>query len=142
MCGIPGGTDRVVFTRQQMGADCRNNPMASEYVVTPGGVHFESEDEALYYMVVGCDCGHPWDVQSFIVDCLRSFGSPEKIYAGARPPGIDGVEKLVLAHPRAAAEFISHILNDRDLLEHGGSVFGSWLTPRGQQFIEVAGDAA
>jgi hypothetical protein len=45
----------------------------------------------------------------------------------------------VLERPAAAAELIAHILNDRDLLKHGGSVYGSWLTPRGEQFIEVVG---
>lgn len=112
----------MAFTREPMGNDCRNDPIATEYVVTPEGVYFESEEDALYEMVVGCGCGRLCDVQPFIVECLQQFATFQDITIGKWPPCVKGVEKLVLKNPAAAAEFIAHILTDRDLLEHGGSV--------------------
>jgi len=43
----------------------------------------------------------------------------------------------VLNSPKVAAEFIAHFLDQRGLTEHGGSVYGSWLTEDGYDFINA-----
>jgi|GEM_PF-1971485 len=43
-------------------------------------------------------------------------------------------EPIVL--PPLAVEFVAQVLTTCDLMEHGGSVGGSWLTPQGKVLLE------
>lgn len=106
-------------------------------VTGPDECDYKTQAEAMYASLrYTCGCGHPGDQHVFIIKCLEQFEhvGRSKRWSG---PGVDGVKELVLKDPAAAAQFISHVLNEECLLEHGGSVFGSWLTDRGRQFIEI-----
>jgi len=100
-------------------------------VVGQDGCHYDSEAEAMYYSLGLCGCGCPEEVHALMIDCLRQFAGdvwPK--------PGIDAIAKIVQEKPTVVAEFIAHFLAKCDLTEHGGSVYGCWLSERGKQFIE------
>lgn len=106
--------------------------------IAPDGIHYKTPQELMYHWGLGlCGCGRPNDVHAFLVDCLKCFdrgkGHEEWVKAG----GVERIAKIVTERPKAAAEFIAHFLEQRDLTEHGGSVYGSWLTDLGKQFIET-----
>ncbi|MEQ1950884.1 hypothetical protein [Mesorhizobium sp. CN2-181] len=100
--------------------------------VGPDGCHYETEQEVMYHGYVnGCGCGCPEDVHSFICKCLTQF-------KGKYPtPGVEGIKAVIEKDLDTAAEFIAHFLMDKGLTEHGSSVYGSWLTPLGEQFLAI-----
>lgn len=93
------------------------------------GCHYDTEAEAMYSETGLCFCGTPEHVHSFIIECLKSFTAEEGKF-------VSGVEQLVKEKPGVAAELISQFLNSVELLEHGGSIYGAWLTEFGTEFIE------
>jgi hypothetical protein len=101
-------------------------------LVGPDGCHYDTEAEAMFYSrYAACGCGCPETIHKLLVDCAKQFD-------GDWPkPGVEGIEKIVRERPDIVAEFIGHYLNADGLAEHGSSVYGSWLTERGEQFIEV-----
>lgn len=100
--------------------------------VGPDDCHYESKSELMWYAVAqGCGCGDPSEGHKLLVDCLSQF-------SGDHPkPGIPAIQKIIEARPDVAAEFIAHFFDHIGLTEHGGSVYGSWLSPLGEQFIEI-----
>jgi hypothetical protein len=48
----------------------------------------------------------------------------------------EAVRDLVLRQPEVAAHVMSHLLTNLRLLEHGGSVGGSWLTTMGEHIVD------
>lgn len=105
----------------------------NEMLIGPDGCHYDTEAEALYFnMKASCGCGSPHEVHAFLIECLRKF-------EGDTWPksGVEAIKDVIASNPEIAAEFIAHYLSSENLMEHGGSVYGSWLTERGKQFIEV-----
>jgi len=102
--------------------------------VGPNGCSYSSPQDLMYGWGLDlCTCGRPEDVHTFLIDCLKCFDDDND----KGDFGTKGIATLVIENPNAAAEFIAHFLEQRDLTEHGGSVYGSWLTDLGEQFIEV-----
>jgi len=102
-------------------------------LIGPEGSHYDNEAEAIYFDQIRlCGCGCPRDVHKFLLECMASNSD-------SHPNLIDHkkVVELIKANPEVVAEFVLHFLDDRDLTEHGGSVYGSWLTERGKQALEV-----
>jgi len=102
-------------------------------LIGPTGGHYDNEAEAMYYEQIGlCGCGCPEDVHKFLLDCMSSKNEDY--------PNIIDHEKvieLIKSRPEVVAEFVLHFLDDRELTEHGSSVYGSWLTERGEQVLEI-----
>lgn len=74
-----------------------------------------------------CGCGLPEDALDVVRSVLEHFADKDRdwrIEWGADLP--DGVQVLVL-----------YTVDGAGLLEHGGSVYGSWLTPAGERFLAV-----
>jgi len=102
-------------------------------LIGPNGCHYDSESEAMYYDQIGlCGCGCPEDVHKFLLDCMSSKNENY-------PNLIDykKVVELIKSQPEVVAEFVLHFLDNRGLTEHGSSVYGSWLTERGEQVLEI-----
>ena len=82
-----------------------------------------------------CGCGMPAQTYNFLRDILNCFKP------SSESGDLDGnrdrkVEEIVSQNPKLAAHAILHWLNGRDLLEHGSSVGGSWLTAAGAEILE------
>jgi hypothetical protein len=100
--------------------------------IGPEGNSHETKAEAMYYgQLGGCGCGSPQCVHKFIIDILSKQNPKTKM--------LD--YELITSHIEdnhdEAYQFIMHMLGEKHLVEHGGSVYGSWLTPRGEQFVEI-----
>ncbi|MER6606010.1 hypothetical protein ABT282_08840 [Streptomyces sp. NPDC000927] len=73
-----------------------------------------------------CDCGQPWQGYELVLHLLAIapyYEHPEKV---TQAIGSEGATHLVLS-----------MLTNADLIEHGGGIGGSWLTPKGKWFREV-----
>ena len=104
----------------------------------PTGCHCEDDEKpsAMYYGQLDlCGCGSPRCVHKLMVDCAKTF--EDDLMYDPMLGRVNGIEQIVKDRPEIVAEFIAHFLNQKDILEHGGSVYSSWLTERGKQFIEI-----
>lgn len=110
----------------------KRDPM-NDMLIGPDDCHYDTEAEAMYFnLKASCGCGRPCDVHHFLIDSLRQFEGEN-----FPKPGVDAIKEVILKNPDIAAEFVAHYLSGEGLMEHGGSVYGSWLTDRGKQFIEI-----
>lgn len=102
------------------------------FLVGMDGCHYTNEADAFYYgQLKLCGCGNPDQVHKLLLDCAKCFAtSPSH-------ENIENIEKIIKDNTGVVAEFIAHFLDDKELTEHGGSVYGSWLTGRGKQFIDA-----
>lgn len=103
-------------------------------VIGPDNCHYETEAEAMYFSLDLCGCGCPENVHEFLIDCAKAVqaGTETRKY-----DSIMAIEALIKNKPDVVAEFIGHFLSSKELTEHGSSVYGSWLTERGKQFVAI-----
>ena len=122
-----------------------DEPMAFHF----DGCHYDSPLEAFGIGVLGfCGCGDPEGMAELVASWLRwrKEGLDGAINAAevslridwtksrerwqqheARKPEMTGREELLIAY----------LCDDKGLTEHGGSVYGSWLTETGEQWLAV-----
>ena len=101
-------------------------------LIGPDECHYETEAEAMYYGQLGlCGCGRPQDVHAFLIRCLATRSEEHGIL------DLKKIKALISEKPEIVAEFVGHFICDKHLTEHGGSVYGSWLTERGKQVLEI-----
>jgi len=113
-----------------------NTDPSNDMLVGPGGCHYDTEAEIMYFDHLGlCGCGNPADVHKFLVDACETFDRDTHGYKGDGP--IEKITGLVQENPEIVAEFVAHFLDQRNFLDHGSSVYGSWLSDLGKQFIEI-----
>jgi hypothetical protein len=75
-----------------------------------------------------CGCGSPQETWKLIHELL----SLAPFYEDGRWKQVEGI--LGRAHG-----FVLGVLTEADLLEHGGSVGGSWITDKGRWLLEAVG---
>ncbi|PSK57055.1 hypothetical protein B0E38_02586 [Streptomyces sp. 111WW2] len=81
----------------------------------------------LFYMDLGlCGCGSPDDAFDLIRDLLK-----------LAPFYDHRTEVVALIGDGAASHIILSTLDTADLIEHGGSIHGSWLTDKGQWYLNA-----
>lgn len=110
-------------------------------LIGPDGCHYPNEHQAASQALLGlCGCGNPEEAYNFCRDALACFDrrgchddppTREWIYAER------ALEELIKARPDDAAHVFSHLLTHLRLLEHGGSVGGSWLTEDGARIVDM-----
>ena len=92
------------------------------------GVSWESPEDWLFVGIMGgCGCGNCDEFGKRAAQLIRGFGED-----GRHPSPVKGETDEILAH----------WMDSRGLLEHGTSIYGSWLSPKGrnvhEQLIEHA----
>lgn len=96
-----------------------------------------------------CGCGNPDGVSFMIRDVLRAIDNKVKnydkmdIHEAYKQFDKELIEKLGFNSDNIAFEFILHTLNSAEVLEHGSSVGGSWLTNYGEEILcafEIVGN--
>ena len=110
----------------------------------PDGCDYEQQWEARSMGVLGmCGCGFPKEAYNFLRRLIelcdrRGYLSdpPTKIWVDAEKE----ITKVVKENPEITAHVLMHFLNDKEVLEHGGTVGGSWLTKLGEDIVD--GDPA
>lgn len=91
----------------------------------------EKQLEDLYLDDLGmCGCGTPRDVQKLLKDLLNNSIQTENRVEKAR-------EIIKNTDPDTIFEFIFHILEDKGFIEHGTSVYSSWLSDKGKTFLDL-----
>jgi hypothetical protein len=110
-------------------------------LIGPDGCHYENEHQAAHYALLKlCGCGLPEEAYNFCRDILACFdrrgcheSPPTREWIDAQ----DAAERIIKERPDLAAHVMAHLLTHLDLLEHGGSVGGSWLTDDGERIIDL-----
>lgn len=98
----------------------------------PDGIFHDDIYEAMYFECLDfCGCGHREELHQLVIDCLKA------VQENATQPHYKAIEEIVKQRPDEVAQLILHYLYGKKLTDHGGSVYGSFLTPRGKQMIEI-----
>lgn len=97
-----------------------------------------------------CGCGQPEEAVRFLRDVLQTYAERRKatdiLDLGIFDQGSPTRQQAWERHAEALAAllpspgirfFVLYILSDWGLLEHGGSVDGSWLTDKGGGVLEA-----
>ncbi len=111
-------------------------------LIGPDGCHYENEHQAAHYGLLKlCGCGLPENAYNFCRDALACFDRrgchdepPTREWIDAE----DALKELIKKRPDDMAHVLAHLLTHLDLLEHGGSVGGSWLTDDGARIVDMA----
>lgn len=84
-----------------------------------------------------CGCGAPDDTCEFIYKVLCGFadGSPYDTLKKILPGVYSGSDSLEKGADNYAEWFLLYRLDQIGLLEHGGSIRGSWLTDKGKELV-------
>ena len=94
--------------------------------------------EDIYYNKLGmCGCGTPEEVKHFLFSLLenhRQYKDDEithEVMSENRKKIIKTVDADIIF------EIIFHVFDNVGLLEHGGSIYGSWFTEEGINFFKL-----
>lgn len=91
----------------------------------PDGCWYESPAGYLWIGILGgCGCGSG-DLPDLALEVLENFGKEH----------LDKDRFSVYDKPEY--EVLAHWLDNKELIEHGGSVGGSWLTYKGKELLEL-----
>ncbi len=111
-------------------------------LVGPSGCHYSNEHQAVHYDLLQlCGCGLPEDAYNFCRDVLILF---DRRGCHDKPPTKEWVNseeeltRLILQRPEITAHVLTHLFDHLNLLEHGSSVFGSWLTANGERIVDMS----
>lgn len=95
----------------------------------PDGCHYKSPSEYLWIAILGgCGCGSG-DLPYRAAEVLRNFGREHLS------------KERWSVYDDAANEVLAHWLDSKGLIEHGGSVNGSWLTDKGEELLHIINSA-
>lgn len=92
----------------------------------------------IYFGEMGmCNCGNPEDVKKFLYELLKNHKghiSGEITYDEM----VKTRERIIKeTDTDVIFEFVFHVFERIGLLQHGGSVYGSWLTEKGERFFDL-----
>ena len=94
--------------------------------------------EEYYFSKIGmCGCGSPNDVKNFIYDLLKNHKDYKDELIDYEKMKSKRIEIIRSVDTDVIFEFIFHVFENANLLEHGGSVYGSWFTPDGEEFLTL-----
>lgn len=89
------------------------------------GCHWDSVSSWFWGGVLGgCGCGSSEELGEMAVKLLKHFATPH-------------MERKLDLYDSEAYEILAHWMSEKDLIEHGTSVGGSWLTEKGEEVYEA-----
>ena len=92
---------------------------------------FTEKLENIVYGDIGlCGCGDPEGVVSMIGDYLKLKKS--QIYIDH-----DAIAEFVDKWDAHLMLFMMYILDEKEFTEHGSSVYGAWITEKGEQLLKA-----
>jgi len=93
--------------------------------------------DRLYFVELGmCECGRPDEVEAFVLEILDAQAS----YRDTPQGGFEAKESrqhsaIKNTDADVIFEFVMHVFEHAGFVEHGSSVYGSWLTEKGRKLI-------
>ena len=110
-------------------------------LIGPDECHYDTEQDVYHFAVLGlCGCGNPADAYNLARAILRICD--RRKYHETRS-GKDWLDieaesaKLIAAKPEMTEHLLLHFLTKCNVIEHGGSVGGSWLTATGEAIVDL-----
>ena len=97
--------------------------------ITPG-VHGSKMDMLWYEDFNFCGCGSRENTQTWMQAVLTTMKSDPW-------SGHEARESALQSDPEAMKLFVLYVLDAMGLTEHGGSVYGSWLTDYGKTVLDA-----
>lgn len=70
-----------------------------------------------------CGCGHAIDIVGEFISALKASIEPEKV--------------CEFIKDNVAREYLFHVLDNGEFVEHGSSVIYSWITDRGRELLSL-----
>lgn len=100
----------------------------------------QQEFDNMYHNDLGmCGCGRPEDIKSFLYKLLQNHKKLKNEEITHEEAVKNRREIIASEDPDTIYEFVFNVLNEAGFLEHGGSVYGSWFTEKGEKFIDLLG---
>lgn len=94
----------------------------------------------IYYNELGmCGCGRPEDVRTFILKLLK-LNIERWENKGVAGYGEKFKQVFNETDSDVLFEFVFHVFDNVDLLDHGGSIYGAWTTEKGREFVSMLED--
>lgn len=90
--------------------------------------HIDIIENALHRFLVSCGCGQTYQGFKVYYDFLKhmpNYEDSNKIYLDSSYPDIE------------VRTFILWSLSNQDLIEHGSTIYGSWLTEKGKRILRL-----
>lgn len=110
-------------------------------LIGPDGCHYSNEHQARHYALLHlCGCGSPENAYNFCRDALALFDRRAALSVPSTGEWLDAEEALgalIAKHPDITAHVLAHLFSHLNLLEHGASVGGSWLTRDGERIVDA-----
>lgn len=114
-------------SKQQVKYELKEDKNPSEYskYIDQDGVSWSSIESWFFTGVLGgCGCGPSDELGKRAIKVLENFAS-------------DDWENRFSVYDNEADEVLAHWMDSKDLIEHGSSISGSWLTEKGKNVFEV-----
>lgn len=100
-------------------------------IIGPDGCHYADQTGAMYFgQTEFCGCGDSESIHRLIIKFLTAVHKSGVI-------DYKEIGNIILKNNEQMVEFVLLFLDSKNLTEHGSSVYGSWLTERGKQFVEI-----
>lgn len=94
----------------------------------PDGAMYDSPEMYFWTGVLGgCGCGTSDELAEMAYKLLEHFGTPHE----------ERTFQFYKDDDHLAYEAIAHWIDHKELIEHGSSVYGSWLSEKGKELLAV-----
>lgn len=114
----------------EWGRDLKTDP-SNEMLLGPDGCHYDNAVQAYYFGVLKfCGCGRPEDVLTLLRDALAA-------YCIADWDEKKGAVDALLPMSCPISLNYKYWLDSLGLIEHGSSVYGSWITDHGKAVLKL-----
>jgi hypothetical protein len=96
----------------------------------PNGVWYDSPEQYMFLDILGgCGCGLSDEIAERAFQVLNYFSMDHKDRTNSLFSD-DNDEAL-------SNEILAHWLDSKELIEHGSSIYGSWLTKKGEDLLNT-----
>ena len=117
--------------------DLKRDP-GNGFLIGPDECHYANVHQAMHYGLLHlCGCGAPEDAFNLCQKMLACFDRRASRRSGEWINAEKTLTELIYGDAATAAHVLAHLLTHLDLLEHGGSVGGSWLTTKGETVVDA-----
>ncbi len=101
---------------------------------------FIKEEERLnelYFSIGMCGCGSPDEIKLFLHNMIKIQQNYKESLIDYQKK-VESIKNLIQnTPPNVIFEFVFNILDHNNMVEHGSSINGAWLTNLGEEFFNL-----